>query len=162
MRSLLPTGLPEAGAPAPGLLAEAASLLFEHSTFNGHPRFFGYITSSAAPIGALADLLAAAVNPNVGAWPLSPAASEIEGQCIRWIAGLLGMPHDTEGLLVTGGNITYVMDRLEDQGYVFRDRSGPDRRVVTARLTDDGEELISQVFPGHAEFIGERRELAPT
>lgn len=43
----------------------AADLLFDHSLFNGHPRFWGYITSSAAPIGALADLLAAAVNPNV-------------------------------------------------------------------------------------------------
>ena len=50
------------------LLDEAADLLFGHSLFNGHPRFFGYITSSPAPIGALGDLLAAAVNPNVGAW----------------------------------------------------------------------------------------------
>ena len=42
------------------------------------PRFFGYITASAAPIGILGDLLAAAVNPNVGAWSLSPVATEIE------------------------------------------------------------------------------------
>jgi hypothetical protein len=32
-------------------------LLFEHSLFNGHPRFFGYITSSPAPIGMLGDFL---------------------------------------------------------------------------------------------------------
>ena len=38
------------------------TLLFDHSLFNGHPRFYGYITSSAAPIGMLAELLAAAVN----------------------------------------------------------------------------------------------------
>lgn len=56
-------------------------------------------------------------------------------------------------LLVTGGNITYVMDRLEDQGLVVRDRSGPDRRVVKACLTSKGRELIAGVFPGHAEFI---------
>ena len=47
------------------LLDDAADLLFDHSLFNGHPRFFGYITSSPAPIGVLGDLLAAAVNPNV-------------------------------------------------------------------------------------------------
>ena len=70
----------------------AADLLFEHSLFNGHPRFWGYITSSAAPIGALGELLAAAVNPNVGAWLLSPMASEIEAQTIRWIAELLDYP----------------------------------------------------------------------
>jgi aromatic-L-amino-acid decarboxylase len=98
-------GLPEHGAPPDELLAEAGRLLFEHSTLNGHPRFFGYITSSAAPIGALGDLLAAAVNPNLGGWPLSPLATELEAQTIRWIAELLGYPTDCGGLLVSGGNM---------------------------------------------------------
>src|SRR3984885_12190191 len=70
--------LPQKGTDPAQLLQHAADLLFEHSLFNGHPRFWGYITSSAAPIGALGDLLTAAVNPNVGAWLLSPVASEIE------------------------------------------------------------------------------------
>jgi glutamate/tyrosine decarboxylase-like PLP-dependent enzyme len=79
--------------------------LFAHSLFNGHPRFFGYITSSPAPIGMLGDLLASAINPNVGAWKLSPAASEIEGQAIRWVAELIGYPTDCGGILVSGGNM---------------------------------------------------------
>src|SRR5262245_4453056 len=58
--------LPDAGTEPGRLLDEAADLLFSHSLFNGHPRFFGFITASAAPIGALGDLLAASVNPNVG------------------------------------------------------------------------------------------------
>ena len=53
-------GLPASGTEPGELLDEAADLLFRHSLFNGHPRFFGYITSSPAPIGALGDLLAAA------------------------------------------------------------------------------------------------------
>ena len=57
--------LPESGADPAALLDETTRLLFEHSLFNGHPRFFGYITSSPAPIGMLGDFLAAAVNPNV-------------------------------------------------------------------------------------------------
>src|SRR5689334_18941035 len=77
--------LPAAGTDAGPLLAHTAELLFEHSLFNGHPRFMGYITASPAPIGILADLLAAAVNPNAGAWVLSPAATEIEAQTVRWI-----------------------------------------------------------------------------
>src|SRR5439155_953453 len=77
--------LPERGAAPGGLLDEAANLLFRHSLFNGHPRFFGYITSSPAPIGALADLLASAINQNVGSFLLSPMATEIEAQTVRWI-----------------------------------------------------------------------------
>ena len=77
IRDLLGRGsLPDAGTPASALLPETTRLLFEHSLFNSHPRFMGYITSSGAPVGALADFLAATVNPNVGGWELSPMASE--------------------------------------------------------------------------------------
>jgi aromatic-L-amino-acid/L-tryptophan decarboxylase len=98
-------GLPDAGTDAGTLLDEATQLLFQHSLFNGHPRFFGYVTSSPAPIGALGDLLASAINANVGAWRLSPMATEIELQTIRWIAELIGFPRDAGGLLVSGGNM---------------------------------------------------------
>ena len=94
-------GLPETGMDAQALLDEAAQLLFDHSLFNGHPRFFGYITSSPAPIGALGDLLASAINQNVGAWRLSPMATEIEAQTVRWIAELTGFPAGCGGLLVS-------------------------------------------------------------
>jgi len=96
--------LPEAGVDPAVLLETTTRDLFAHSLFNGHPRFFGYITSSPAPIGILGDMLAAAVNPNVGAYPLSPAATEIEVETVRWIAELIGFPGDG-GLLVSGGNM---------------------------------------------------------
>jgi glutamate/tyrosine decarboxylase-like PLP-dependent enzyme len=96
--------LPEEGTSPLRLLKETADLMFDHSLFNGHPRFWGYITSSAAPIGALADLLASAVNPNVGGWASSPMASEIEAQTVKWIAELIGYPSACGGLMVSGGN----------------------------------------------------------
>src|SRR5687767_11370760 len=48
--------LPENGSSAAELLSRATDLLLNHSLLNGHPKFFGYITSSAAPVAALADL----------------------------------------------------------------------------------------------------------
>jgi glutamate/tyrosine decarboxylase-like PLP-dependent enzyme len=97
--------LPEEGTEPGVVLEEASSLLFNESLFNGHPRFFGYITAAPAPLGVLGDLLASAVNPNVGAWTLSPMASEIEGQTVRWIADLVGYPVACGGLMVSGGNV---------------------------------------------------------
>ncbi|MCW5980306.1 MAG: aminotransferase class V-fold PLP-dependent enzyme [Bryobacteraceae bacterium] len=97
--------LPRDGADPDALLREITELLFSHSLFNGHPRFWGYVTSSPAPIGMLGDLLASAVNPNVGAWILSPVATELEAQTVRWIAELIGYPEDCGGLLVSGGNM---------------------------------------------------------
>jgi hypothetical protein len=88
IRTLLPKGsLPESGISPEQLLEEVTPMLFEHSLFNGHPRFMGYITSSAAPLGALADLLAATINPNLGGWQLSPVATEIERGSARVRAG---------------------------------------------------------------------------
>jgi aromatic-L-amino-acid/L-tryptophan decarboxylase len=101
--------LPRRGADAAALLSEVSRLLFDHSLFNAHPRFFGYVTSSPAPIGMLGDLLAAAVNANVGAWRLAPMATEIEAQTIRWIAELVGYPVSCGGLFVSGGNMANIV-----------------------------------------------------
>jgi len=56
-------------------------------------------------------------------------------------------------LLVTGGNVTYVMDRLEEQGLVYRERSPSDRRIIQAKLTDKGHAVMVEVFPGHGAFV---------
>jgi aromatic-L-amino-acid decarboxylase len=129
-------GLPQEGSDPEVLLDEAARLLFDHSLFNGHPRFFGYITSSPAPIGILGDLLAAAVNANVGSWRLGPMATEIEAQTIRWIAELVGYPTTCGGLLVSGGNMANMVPlfaaRAAAAGWDVR-RSGvaaPDARPM--------------------------------
>lgn len=115
---------PEQGSDAAQLLSETSSLLFENSLFNGHPRFWGYITSSAAPIGALGDMLAAAVNPNVGAWELSPIATEIESQTVRWIAELIGYSSDCAGILSSGGNVAnfigFLAGRADKAGWNIR------------------------------------------
>jgi glutamate/tyrosine decarboxylase-like PLP-dependent enzyme len=117
--------LPELGMDPASLLEGTARLLFDHSLLNGHPRFFGYITAPPAPIGILGDFLAAAVNPNVGAWTLSPAATEIESQTVRWIAALIGYPTDCGGLLVSGGNmanfVCFLAARAAKAGWDVRE-----------------------------------------
>jgi MarR family 2-MHQ and catechol resistance regulon transcriptional repressor len=76
--------------------------------------------------------------------------------------GPLPLGELADKLLVTGGNITYVMDRLEEQGLVIRERSSQDRRVVRARLTEAGESLVAEYFPRHAAMIADlAAELEP-
>jgi glutamate/tyrosine decarboxylase-like PLP-dependent enzyme len=99
------SGMPDEGSEFEPFLSRMTELLTRYSLYNGHPKFLGYVTAAPAPIGMLADLLAAAVNPNVGAWTLSPVATEIEAQTIRWVAELLGFPTTCSGVLVSGGNV---------------------------------------------------------
>jgi len=101
--------LPDAGTDPGTLLRETAALLFDHSLHTGHPKFLGYITSSSSPLGALGDLLASSVNCNVGGWDLSPLASEIEAQTIRWLAEFVHYPQNCGGLMVSGGNMANLI-----------------------------------------------------
>jgi len=128
--------LPEHGVDARSLLEAAARDLFAHSLFNQHPRFFGYITAPPAPIGILGDLLASALNPNVGGWRLSPAASEVEAQTIRWIAEIVGYPTSCGGLFVSGGNMANFVCFLAAR----RARAPWDVRTAGAR-GPQGEQL---------------------
>lgn len=119
--------MPEVGADAETILNRATDLLFDHSLLNGHPKFLGYITSSATPIGALADLLSASVNPNVGANILSPMATAIEKQTVSWLAEFIGVSPSYGGIMVSGGNManftaflaarTAVRPDLKEEGF---------------------------------------------
>jgi MarR family 2-MHQ and catechol resistance regulon transcriptional repressor len=56
-------------------------------------------------------------------------------------------------LLLSGSNVTTVIDNLEKRGFVTRTRRPGDRRVVDVALTDSGRKLIAKLFPAHARRI---------
>jgi aromatic-L-amino-acid/L-tryptophan decarboxylase len=113
--------LPIPAEPIP--IAELAALLrplvLEQSTLCGHPGFLAYVSGSGTVPGAAADLLAAALNPNVGGWTLSPAASELELHLTRWLAACFGLPDGAGGLMTSGGaasNLTALKAARDARG----------------------------------------------
>lgn len=127
LRTLLggDTPLPLTGTDADELLARATRLVIDHSLYIGHPLFLGYVVGSPAPLGALGDLLASTIDPNVGGFSLSPIATEIERQTVRWIAELVGYDPDGGGLLVSGGNMANFVGFLAGR----RAMLGPEMRT---------------------------------
>ena len=55
--------------------------------------------------------------------------------------------------LVSGGNVTVVLDNLEKIGLVERVVNPKDRRAITVRLSSKGKRLFEKIFPKHAEFV---------
>jgi MarR family 2-MHQ and catechol resistance regulon transcriptional repressor len=56
-------------------------------------------------------------------------------------------------VLMSSGNITYVVDKLEKKEFVKRKASLEDRRLIYAEITAKGKRFIEEVFPKHAEVI---------
>lgn len=50
-----------------------------------------------------------------------------------------------EKMEVAKSSITLMLDRLENHGFVIRERDEKDRRVVTVQLTDAGEAVLNHV-----------------
>ena len=56
-------------------------------------------------------------------------------------------------LLMSGSNLTTVIDNLERHGWVRRERDADDRRVQNVHLTPAGRAMIEEIFPAHAARI---------
>ncbi len=59
-------------------------------------------------------------------------------------------------ILKSAGNITTIINNLENAGLVVRVPSLEDKRYYAIHLTDEGHKLIERIFPDHAEIICRR------
>ena len=67
----------------------------------------------------------------------------------------LTMSHLSEKLMVSNGNVTGVVDRLERNGYVTRQASPTDRRVQHILLTDAGRNKFQEMATIHEQWVKE-------
>jgi glutamate/tyrosine decarboxylase-like PLP-dependent enzyme len=95
--------LPDAPVPLEQLQKVLEEKLIPYCTNVNHPGYMGLITPSPNPAGILADLLASALNQNVGAWSIGPSAVVMELQVIRWLNDLIGYDAKAGGNLTSGG-----------------------------------------------------------
>lgn len=58
-------------------------------------------------------------------------------------------------LMVTGGNLTGLIDRLVEEGLVVRESDPEDRRAATVRLTRAGARIFRSMAKAHEAWIHE-------
>jgi len=86
---------------------EFLRLVMPYSLGNAHPRFWGWVIGTGTPLGVLAELLAAGLNPNV--WGGNQSPVEVERQVLDWLKEMLGFSHEASGLLVSGGSMANLI-----------------------------------------------------
>jgi len=99
--------LPEDPGDPDGILADFEALILPHPMGNGSPRFFGWVNSPPAPMGVIAELLAAGMNPSVAGG--DHAATYVEHVVLRWLFELLGLPSGSGGILCSGGSVANLI-----------------------------------------------------
>lgn len=103
VNQLFNSSLPEEPALPDAILRELDEKLIPYCTNVGHPGYMGLITPSPNPIGIIGDFISSALNQNLGAYSIGPAAVAMERRVVRWLTDLCGYDDSAGGNLTSGG-----------------------------------------------------------
>lgn len=124
VRERLDEPFPQEPSAFEDVYREFTRSIFPYATGNVHPRFYGWVHGTGTAQGALADLLAATMNSNVGG--RNHGAVYVERAVIRWFAGLFGWPRSAGGITVAGTSqanlIAVLVARTHALGAQVRER----------------------------------------
>jgi aromatic-L-amino-acid/L-tryptophan decarboxylase len=107
VRAALNEELPVEPAGAHAAYEDFRRYVLPYPRGNNHPRFWGWVNGSGIPSGIMADLLAAAMNPSVGA--LESAPSLVEQQVLAWLKEMLGFPTAVSAVLTSGCSMSNII-----------------------------------------------------
>jgi glutamate/tyrosine decarboxylase-like PLP-dependent enzyme len=104
---LMHSPLPETGIEADALLDAVARDVLPYPMGNASPRFFAWVNSPPAPLGILAELLAASHNASVAGG--DHAATYVEHGVVNWLKAIFGFPTEAGGILTSGGSVANLI-----------------------------------------------------
>ncbi len=106
LRGALPAEAPEAGEPFERIAADLDRLILPAATHWNHPGFFAYFAITGSAPGVLMEFVSAALNQQAMLWRTSPAATELEEVTMRWLARLLRLPDEFQGVIYDTASIS--------------------------------------------------------
>jgi L-2,4-diaminobutyrate decarboxylase len=122
---------------------ELAKLVTRYSNHLHHPAYMGHQVCPPLLDSASADLLISFMNNSTAVWEMSPIATAIEKEVVRWLAGLARYPETAEGTAVSGGSAANLTGLLAARARFASDATNANKRpiIVTSR---DGHYSIAR------------------
>src|SRR4051794_25439786 len=108
LRRRLMAPAPEQPRPWDELLDQLGTDVLEPMSRLAHPGYFAFIPASSTFAGALGDLIAAALDIDVGSWMSAAGPSQLELVVLDWFKSWIGYPPEAEGILVSGGSAANI------------------------------------------------------
>jgi len=94
---------PRHGLPLSDVAALLRANLIPDSTWLWHPMSMGHQVAAPLPVAVWTESVIAALNQSLGVWEMSPVATIIETEVIRWMCGLAGFGPGSGGTFTSGG-----------------------------------------------------------
>ena len=88
------------------IYADFKENILPYTKGNIHPRFFSWVEGTGTPMGVMAEMLAAAMNPNVGIG--EHAAMYVDYQVVEWCKQMMNYPPSASGILLSGGSMANI------------------------------------------------------
>jgi glutamate/tyrosine decarboxylase-like PLP-dependent enzyme len=90
------------------LLEQTAADVLGPTSRLAHPAYFAFIPASSTFPGALGDLIASALDLDVGSWMSAAGPSQLELVVLDWFKRWIGYPAQAAGILVSGGSAANI------------------------------------------------------
>lgn len=142
--------MPSAPTPLADVYKQFSQSILPYNSGNIHPRFFGWVQGTGTPTGVLADMLASAMNPNVGG--RNHGAVYVERAVIRWFLDLFNFPLDASGVMTVGTSAANLIAVL-----VARMKALPD---VRENGVGEGGRLVAYASSGTHGCVRRAFEVA--
>ena len=107
VKTYLQQPIPEGERDEETVYAEFVEKVLPYTMGNVHPRFWAWVMGNGTPLGVLADMLAATMNPNMGGG--DHVGYYVERQVLEWYKALMGFPSESSGLLTSGGSMANLV-----------------------------------------------------
>lgn len=105
LRARLGGPLPEAPGDPDAALDLMAEVALAHQQHGDHPRYFARVPGPAAFAAILGEWMGTGFNTICASWGGASGPATVELVALDWLSGMLGMPGETEGVLLSGGSM---------------------------------------------------------
>ena len=120
----------------PSELIDSARLVARYANQLHHPSYLGHQVCPPLLDAATADLLISFLNQSTAVWEMSPIATPIEKEIVRWLAALAGYPETSEGTAVSGGSAANLTGLLAARARWNADAATMNLRPVVIASAD--------------------------
>lgn len=132
-QAIMQESIPREGQTAERVYEDYLRNVQPYTNGNRHPRAWGWVRGNGLPLAAMAEMLAASINPHLGGGEQAP--TYVEERCLQWLAQLMGMPESTTGILTSGGTMANLLG------------------LAVARQAKAGFDVRQQGLHGHAPLV---------